>query len=73
MCAANGSGGGEVKLWRKVYFSFLVVGCVFGLTISIIFRDIDLLPGLSLISSGILLGVPFGIVLDREILKEVEE
>jgi len=62
-----------VKLWKKVYFSFLVIGCVFGFTISIIFKDINLLPGLSLVLSGIFLGIPFGMVLDKEILKEGKE
>lgn len=60
-----------MKLWRKLCFFFAFIGGIFGFVISIIFKDIDLLPGLSLTFSGLLLGISIGIAFDREILRGV--
>jgi len=69
----RGSGGGSVNLWRKLYFLFLFIGSAFGVGISVLFKNVDLLPGLSLISCGIILGMPFGMALDKEILRREGE
>ncbi|MCD6481691.1 MAG: hypothetical protein J7L31_05410 [Thermoplasmata archaeon] len=63
-----------MKLWKKVYFFFGFFGGVFGFLTSIIFEDsfsnAEFLPLFLLVISGMLLGVPFGMVIDKEISRK---